>query len=203
MRTEMEEGYIKFNCKWTESELDSEEGISEINFAREKLYALGWIGVLPDGIGFGNISLRRNGNEFLITGTQTGAIEKLDRRHFSLVTNYSVKENSITCIGPLKASSESLTHAMIYECSPETKAVIHIHNSEMWNKLLNKAPTTNANAEYGTPEIANEIRRLFSDSRVKQEKIIVLGGHQDGILAFGKNIKEALNVILQNNSDKF
>jgi ribulose-5-phosphate 4-epimerase/fuculose-1-phosphate aldolase len=195
---EMEEGYIKFNCNWIEGEGSYDEIVARINPVREKLYALGLIGVLPDGIGFGNISVRIKGMEFLITGSSTGGIKQLSRNHYSRVTEYDIRKNRLTCIGPIKASSESLTHAMIYECSPETNAVIHIHSNELWNKLIHKVPTTSEDAPYGTAEIADEIRKLFDKKEVLKEKIIVMGGHSDGILAFGKDIDEAMSIILKN-----
>jgi L-ribulose-5-phosphate 4-epimerase len=195
---EMEEGYIKFKCNWIEGESCSDENVAKINTVREKLYKLGLIGVLPDGIGFGNISVRTCGLEFLITGSSTGGIEHLNRNHYSLVTKYDIRKNSLTCIGPVKASSESLTHAMIYECSQETNAVIHIHSVELWKRLMHKVPTTSADAAYGTAEMADETRKLFDDKEVAKEKIVVMGGHRDGILAFGKNLDDALKIILKN-----
>lgn len=194
----MEEGYIKFRCNWIEGECDSQERISKINVVRDKLYSLGLIGAYPDGIGFGNISIRGSDLEFLITGSATGGIEHLDQNHFSLVTEYDIRKNSLTCIGPVKASSESLTHAMIYECSLETNAVIHVHSADLWKKLMNKVPTTSADAAYGTVEMADAIRKLFDDKDVVREKIIVMGGHPEGILAFGKGLEEALSILLKN-----
>ncbi len=192
----MEEGYIKFNCTRIEGEVGSDEIIEKMNTVREKLHSLELIGVLPDGIGFGNISVRTNAMEFLITGSSTGGIKSLNRKHYSLVTEYNIHQNSLTCIGHVNASSESLTHAMIYECSPETNAVIHVHSGDLWKKLMNKVPTTSADAAYGTSEIADEIRRLFDNLEVQKEKIIIMGGHSDGIISFGKNPVEALEIIL-------
>ncbi len=194
----MEEGYIKFNCNWIRGECGSPETITKINGVREKLYKRGLIGAYPDGIGFGNISVRTQGFEFLITGSATGGMENLNRDHFSLVKDYKISENSLTCIGPLKASSESLTHAMIYECSPETNAVIHVHSDEMWKKLMHNVPTTSEDAAYGTVEMADAIRNLFDGEEVVKEKIIVMGGHPEGILAFGKDLDEALSNLLEN-----
>ena len=105
-------------------------------------------------------------------------------------------QNSLTCTGPIKASSESLSHAVVYECSPETNAVIHIHNLDMWEKYIYKFPSTKAHALYGTPEIANEIKRLFSDTNLRVKKFIVMGGHREGIISFGKTLDEAGRILL-------
>ena len=193
----MDEGYIKFNCNWIKTNLIPEDKVVAINVWRDIMYKQGFIGVYDDGIGFGNISNRCEGQTFLITGSSTGELEKLNENHYSLVTNYNLLQNSLTCKGPIIASSESLTHALIYECSPETNAVIHIHNIDIWNNLIHKVPTTNIEATYGTPEMANEIKRLFSESEVAAEKIIVMGGHKEGIISFGRTLEEAGNILLK------
>ena len=193
----MDEGYIKFNCNWIKTNLIPEDKAVAINVWRDIMYKQGFIGVYDDGIGFGNISVRCEDQTFLITGSSTGEFEKLNENHYSLVTNYNLLQNSLTCKGPIKASSESLTHALIYECSPETNAVIHIHNIDMWNNLIHKVPTTKIEATYGTPEMANEIKRLFSESEVAAEKIIVMGGHKEGIISFGSTLEEAGNILLK------
>jgi len=187
----MQEGYIKFNCNWIKAGPVSQDYARKMNVWRDKLYALGLIGVYENGIGFGNISMRHEGNTFVITGSATGGLKQLNENHFTLVTSYDLEQNSLECKGPIKASSESLTHAAIYESTREVQVVIHVHNMEMWKKLINKVPTSRADAEYGTPEMAGEIKRLFRESNVKEEKILVMGGHEEGIITFGDNLDEA------------
>lgn len=191
-----QEGYIKFNCLWEKTDPVPEEIISDINYWRDVMYRKKLIGMYPDGIGFGNISIRLSGKTFLISGTATGGIEKLNAGHYVKVEDYDLKKNELTCRGPVKASSESLSHAVIYECSPETMAVIHIHNFELWEKLLHHFPTTAKEIPYGTPEMAMEIKRLFSETKVTEEKIIVMEGHPEGIITFGKTPEEAGSVLL-------
>ena len=67
----------------------------------------------------------------------------------------------------------------------------------MWEKLLNIVPTTPENIEFGTPEMAWEISRLFKKTDVKKKKIIVMGGHKEGIISFGKSLDEAGNILLK------
>ena len=102
------------------------------------MFNLGLIGAYPDGTGYGNISIRINYNSFIITGTGTGKLNELNNKHYTRVDSYNFNANSIHCSGPIKASAESLTHAMIYECSPETKAVIHVHDIRAEAKLMFK-----------------------------------------------------------------
>ena len=192
----MDEGYIKFNCNWIPSNDVPLDKVALLNVWREIMYNKGFIGVYPDGIGFGNISMRCNEKTFLISGSATGGLPTLSESHYSLVTNYDLSSNSVTCVGPLKASSESLTHALIYECSATTNAVIHIHNLNLWSRLLHHAPTSSENITYGTPGMANEIKRLFDETALSKEKIIVMGGHREGIISFGKDLEEAGSILL-------
>lgn len=193
----MDEGYIKFNCNWIQSGNIPVNKVAALNVWRDILYNKGFIGIYPDGIGFGNISMRAEEKTFLISGTATGGLKTLDENHYSMVTEYNLDTNSITCKGPLKASSESLTHAMVYETSSETNAVIHIHHLELWNKLMHQVPTSNENVPYGTPEMGYEIKRLFEESNLKKEKILVMAGHREGIISFGKDLEEAGNILLR------
>jgi len=167
----MDEGYIKFNCNWIPSNDIPLNKVTVLNMWREIMYKKGLIGVYPDGIGFGNISMRCNEKTFLISGNATGGLATLSESHYSLVTNYNLSTNSVTCVGPLKASSESLTHALIYEYSAASNAVIHIHDLNLWNRFIHHVPTSSENISYGTPEMANEIKRLFDETYCR-EKII-------------------------------
>jgi ribulose-5-phosphate 4-epimerase/fuculose-1-phosphate aldolase len=192
----MDEGYIKFNCKRIPSDDIPLDKVAMLNIWRKIMYDKGLIGMYPDGIGFGNISIRFYETSFLISGSATGGIRILDKSHYAIVTEYNLANNSLICKGPINASSESLTHAMIYECSPSTNAVIHIHNLVLWKKLMHKVPTSDEKVPYGTPEMAKEIKRLFEETSLSSEKIIVMGGHEEGIISFGKNLEEAANVML-------
>lgn len=193
----MDEGYIKFKCLWLQAPPLSQKRIAAINAWRDKLFALGLIGVYPDGVGFGNISMRFRGNTFIISGSATGALQKLDGQHYVLVNEYDLAQNSLVCTGPIQASSESLSHAAVYESSPETLAVIHVHHLGLWESLLNKVPTTSPVAAFGTPEMAYEIRLLFRETEVAEEKILVMGGHREGIISFGASLEEAGKVLLK------
>ena len=150
----MDDGIIKFNCNWSRSMSFSDEEISGINAWRDRLFNLGLIGAYLDGTGYGNISIRADNNSFIITGTGTGGLKKLNKDHYTLVYDYDIEKNSLFCKGPIMASSDSLSHAVIYNCSPDTKAVIHFHNMNIWKDHINKIPTTNPNVLYGTVDMA-------------------------------------------------
>ena len=206
----IEEGYIKYRCYWTKKAAVTEKEIKTLNLWRGKLYRSGLIGQYDDGIGFGNISCRMADSafdsntskntqkpEFIISGTQTGGIKQLTARHYTKVSDFDWQENYVTCVGAIKASSESLTHGALYAANPEINGVIHIHDLALWQKLLDKVPTTNPNCAYGTPQMAEEIIELCQQRECQQQKIIVMSGHREGILAFGSNLAEAGEVLLK------
>jgi len=196
MANHNETGSIKFHCNWIQSEAVDDKTITDINRWRDILFKHQLIGVYPNGIGYGNISIRLRGQEFLISGTSTGHLEKLTTAHYSIVTGYDFPENHVTCKGPIKASAESLTHAAIYEMDPEINAIIHVHSKPIWESLLNKVPTTSVEVEYGTPEMALEMKRLFNTTKLIENKILVMAGHEEGVITFGRDLEEAGVLIL-------
>ena len=143
-----EEGYIKFRLEWEENSLTDLPDLSELNTIRTKLYDLGLIGVLPDGIGFGNISIRISENKFIISGTQTGHLRELSEKHYALVDDFSIDDNWVKCTGETKASSESMTHAAIYTANTNIQSVVHVHNKPLWEESRNIEFTTNEKIEY-------------------------------------------------------
>lgn len=194
----MTEGYIKFQCNWEQEEMRiPEKMFLSLEKERSRLYQLSLIGMYPDGIGFGNISVRTKGSSFIITGSATGQFNKLDQSHYSLVSAYNFANNSILCKGLTKASAESLTHAAVYEMLPEVGAVVHVHCLWLWERLLNNYPTTSGEIEYGTPEMALAVQSLAAELVSSDKKIIIMGGHREGILAFGKNLEEATTQIIK------
>ena len=193
----IDEGYIKYRCFWQEVPAIAPAEIVELNRWRTKLYQLGLIGEYDNGIGFGNISIRLNGSsQLIISGTQTGGVANLTTQHYSKVTDFDWQKNYVTCQGLTKASSETLTHGAIYVAEPSVNAVVHVHHGQLWHKLLDRFPTTNPDCAYGTPEMAEEIVRLCQQSSTQQQKIIIMSGHEEGILTFGESLAEASNVML-------
>lgn len=192
----LDEGYVKFECNWRNKSLPIPVPDSLL-FWRDKMHQLGLIGYYPQHkVGYGNISIRTK-QGILISGTQTGNIYPISSSDFTLVTAYNIDNNNVTCQGLIKASSETMTHAVIYEAEPSINAVIHIHHLELWKKLLHKIPTTRKETPYGTPEMAKEIIRLFQqEPTLKENKTIVMAGHEEGIVVFAKNLEEAGKIIL-------
>ena len=194
----IDEGYIKYQCNWIVSAPVNTDDIKELNQWREKLYKLGFLGEYDNGIGFGNISIRYSEpGQFIISGTQTGNLSYLSEQHYTRVINFDLEHNCLTCEGPIAASSESLTHATVYDANPTVNAIIHVHHLELWKKLMDKIPTTSRDCRYGTPEMAKEILRLFEEDNLLAKKILVMSGHEEGIISLGRNLEEAGNVLLR------
>jgi ribulose-5-phosphate 4-epimerase/fuculose-1-phosphate aldolase len=184
-----QEGVIKFKCNWIKTAPLNFELIKELNEWRDKLYDAKLIGE-TEGIGYGNISIRYE-NSFIISGTSTGKLPKLTAEHYTLVTGYDLDKNTLTNAGPILASSESLTHAVIYEHEKDVNAIMHVHHLELWKKLLKMFPATGKDIEYGTPSMARAICKLFEDSNLAEEKIFAMAGHEGGIVSFGNDPDEA------------
>jgi Class II Aldolase and Adducin N-terminal domain len=190
--------YVKFTYECARAEIAPFERLAELNECRRKLRELHMIGVDSSGIGFGNLSVRdgATGN-FYVSGSATGGLPKLALADCVRVVAYDFEKNWVCYKGSAIPSSESLTHAAIYESDPTTSAVIHCHHSDLWATLLDRAPTSSRAVAYGTPEMAYEIMRLFKASEVRTRNILVMAGHEGGILAFGKNLEDAFEVVMR------
>lgn len=192
-----QEGVIKYQQNWNQSSKLPDFDISPLIEYRNKCFENQWIGFDKTyNVGYGNISLRyKNNPQFFISGSQTGHIPKLDKTHISFIQQFNIKQNTIDSIGLIKASSESLTHAAIYELSDKIGAVIHIHNKPLWEKHKNILPTTNSQIEYGTPEMAGEVHRLFETTENKNTGILIMAGHEDGIISWAADFEPAFELL--------
>jgi L-ribulose-5-phosphate 4-epimerase len=190
--------YIKFSCESRAADITSFSGLAELNPYRRKLLQLRVIGVDSYGLGFGNLSIRDGAtNNFYITGSATGGIPELTAADCARVVAYDFERNCVRYEGSAIPSSESLTHAAIYESDARAGAIIHCHDSKLWTALMNQAPTSSKAAEYGTPELAYEIMQLFKHTDVQSRKIVVMAGHEGGIVTFGTDLQEAFAVLMR------
>lgn len=191
-----DEGYVKFSADWQHTPPFPEAEIAILNAFRRELYEMGLIGAYENGIGFGNISRRaESGGLCYISGSKTGLLTHLDARHYALVTEVEALENRLSCTGPVMASSEAMSHAVIYEECPEVNGVIHVHDLQLWKSLMHKVPTTDAAAPYGSPEMVESIRQLLEKTDLKARKIFVMEGHEEGVFTFGTDLAEAMAVL--------
>jgi L-ribulose-5-phosphate 4-epimerase len=189
--------YVKFTYKRVRADIAPFTALAELNACRRRLLHLRVMGVDSNRVGFGNVSVRDGvSKNFYITGSATGGLPELRPTDCVRVVAYDFARNWLRYEGAAIPSSESLTHAAIYKSEASTSAVIHCHDSDLWAALLNRRPTTSKSVPYGTPEMAYEIIRLFKETDVRSKKILVMAGHEPGVVTFGKNLGDAFDVIM-------
>jgi ribulose-5-phosphate 4-epimerase/fuculose-1-phosphate aldolase len=199
------EGVIRFSAEHRAAILPPERVrsiVCALSSWREILAQTGLVGQDParyGGAGYGNVSGRlppfpgdRGRRAFLITGSQTGGKQHLSISDYCLVDAYDDRRNWVRSTGPLLPSSESLTHGALYDLSPRIRYVLHGHCPVIWrNAGALSLPTTDAAVEYGTPEMAREMRRLYQTTSLSERRVLAMGGHEDGVVAFGVSLEEA------------
>jgi hypothetical protein len=187
----LDEGVIKFDdSDFTQMSLEEPDKITPLEEWRRRLFELGLIGEYPiEKVGYGNVSqIINQQRHFLITGTQTGKLEHLSSDHYTIVTAANLKENKLSAAGPIRASSESLTHSTIYQCNPSITCVFHIHSTKIWEGMIrDELPATAETTPYGTFEMATEVGEIVGKSA---SGVIVMKGHQDGVIAYGRSLSE-------------
>jgi hypothetical protein len=69
-------------------------------------------------------------------------------------------------------------------------ALIHGCWSELWSQADSIGiPVPHRDVHYGTRGKAEEVCRLFHNNPVGVLKIFTMGGHEDGIVAFGSSLE--------------
>ncbi|BBA34547.1 putative integral membrane protein [Methylocaldum marinum] len=193
------EGVIKYRLNFTAAPAVDHVVIAELNAWRTILYRLRLTGLDPrryGGLAYGNASIRQGPAAFLISGTQTGGHPRISAEHYSLVTGFDLEQNLIIAQGPIAPSSEALTHAAVYRSENGIECVLHVHSPEIWEKAETLGiPVTDPKVGYGTPEMALEVGHLVLDSK---NPVIAMGGHEDGIIAFGGTVEEAAASLIRN-----
>lgn len=197
------EGVIKFQLDFQEGPSPAEDLLRELNAWRSIFRQLGLIGQDPeryDGYGFGNLSRRlpgQDGAAFLISGTQTGHLPSLGADHYATVHQCNPAINQLKSSGQTQPSSEALSHGVLYQCNPNIHWVMHLHCPEIFdNGMSLRLPYTSPAADYGTPEMAAEIQRLASDYSHSNPHLLIMSGHQDGILAYGSSAAETASLAI-------
>jgi ribulose-5-phosphate 4-epimerase/fuculose-1-phosphate aldolase len=193
-----ETGAVKFQAERSAATLEPFPGLAELNNYRTKLRQLGLLGVDANGIGFGNISMRDGtSTRFYITGSDSGAKTELTLSDCTRVLAGDLARNWLLFEGAAMASSESLTHAALYEADDSIGAIMHGHSLSLWKTLLEQGLMTPASVEYGTPAMARAVRSLLEKTNVRETKAFAMAGHAEGVIAFGANLGDAYNVLLE------
>jgi hypothetical protein len=193
--THRDEGYIKFSFAHEAAPPPAHPLLHDLMRIRDDLHEWELIGVLPEGIGYGNLSARIGDSlRFVITASGTGLEYPIGPHHFCEVVSFDIDRNSVACRGPLPASSESMSHGAVYAARPDTQTVLHIHDRLVFQMLLREgAPQTPPGAAFGTPEMARAIGQLAAG--LPPVAVVVMAGHEDGLLAFAPDPKAARDAL--------
>lgn len=185
------EGVIKFALEFRCGPPPEAAQVQELDAWRLIFRRLGLLGQNPQryaGLGFGNLSRRAGGDlpagAFIISGTQTGGLERLTPADYVTVLSCDPDCNRVIACGPVRPSSEALSHGVLYQTDPRIDWVMHLHCPDIFaagSRL--RLPTTDPGAPYGSPQMAAEIRRLCPAAG--WPGLLIMGGHTDGVLAFG------------------
>lgn len=199
-----DEGITKFDLAFTPSAPLPAGRLRAAIVWRNILWRLGLVGQDPTrygGVGYGNVSQRLGKARepcFAITGTQTGALPGIGADHFGIVTACDLRTNRVHAEGPIAPSSESLTHAMLYRIDASVRYVFHVHSPEIWRaRTALKLPATATAIPYGTAAMGAEVRRLKCSGAFVRRRIVVMTGHEDGVIAFGRSADQAGTVLLR------
>jgi ribulose-5-phosphate 4-epimerase/fuculose-1-phosphate aldolase len=204
------EGVVKFTAEHTHSALPARRYgglVCQLVAWREIMSKTQLVGQDPrlyGGAGYGNVSGRvgppgagLGRRAMLITGTQTGGLERVGLGHFCLVERYDYHRNTVESRGSVEPSSETMTHGAIYDLSPHIRFVFHGHGPVIWRQARAlRIPTSDEAVAYGTPAMAEEVHRLYRSSSLAQTGIMAMGGHEDGIIVFGRTAEEAGRVLI-------
>jgi hypothetical protein len=191
-----QEGVIKFRLDFEQRAPRNASELSELNAWRSVLRDTGLIGQDTSrycGLGYGNLSMRlppwdvpAEQRSFLVSGTQSSGLPEAGPEHYAVVTRCLPAQNRIRAHGPVRPSSEAMTHGMLYALDPTVRYVFHAHSAEIWrNATKLQVPSTDSAVAYGTPAMADEVRRLFAETSVQETRVFIMGGHEDGVISFG------------------
>lgn len=196
MTEQKQEGVTQYQCQLDAVDLHWPEPLlSELNAWRGKLLTAGWVGQNPQrysGLGFGNLSLRQPSPQypeaFLITASQTGHLGWLNSKAWSWVVDASFSANWVKAKGCQPPSSETLSHAALYQANPNIQAVVHIHAPELWQAACRlEVLSIPQSITYGSTAMAQAI---YTQGQANSGLLVMLG-HQDGLLAWGGSLEEA------------
>lgn len=192
------DGVIQFQLHHRAAPPPDAAATALLSTLRDALHARGWIGRDParyGGLGYGNVSRRLEADAFLVSATQTGHLSTLAAVAWVTVTAASPATNELWSEGACKPSSESLTHAAIYQAC-DAAFVCHIHHPALWRAICADAlrlPKTPASATYGTPAMAEALGQITV--RTALPFAAAMTGHEDGLMAAANSPAELLELL--------
>lgn len=146
-----------------------------------------------DGYGYGNLSIR-HGDGFLISASQTSGSLDVTADDFVTISSWQFDRFWVEASGSQPPSSETLTHAMIYEGDASVSCVLHAHCPQIWQHLAD-LPCTSADTTYGSPAMAEEVRFLMRN-QPERPLVFTTRGHEDGVFVCGPRLEEAAQTLI-------
>jgi L-fuculose-phosphate aldolase len=138
----------------------------------------------------GNVSVRfREGFVITASGCNLGLMEQ---NELVYVSRCEVEKEQVYYYGPLKPSSESLMHHLIYRGHGEAGAVVHAHDplTGTTHILQGEVEETLREEPYGTLRLAE----LAIDTFAGGHSVILLKNH--GYIAYGRTLTEAFDSVV-------
>ena len=163
---------------------------------REVLKRLGLLGQDParyGGLGFGNLSARdrTRPDEMIITASQTSGAEALEDDDLVRIVRSNPARFWVDAVGRQPPSSETLTHAMIYQADAAVHWVFHAHSPDIWRRAAALGlPATPAQVAYGSAEMVQAVAELIARQEPGPLAFVTLG-HEDGVFACGASADDA------------
>lgn len=173
---------------------------AELAAWRSILYQLGLLGQSQDlyeGYAYGNLSLRTSTSEdFVITASQTSGEAHLHPEHLVHVTHCNLSRFWIEARGTEPPSSESVTHAMIYQADQRMRCVFHVHSQTIWqSRSVLKLPQTGVDVPYGSMAMVEAVDELMQTQQ-SRPLVFATAGHEDGVFACGHTPRECGNLLV-------
>ena len=111
--------------------------LSGLQRARQRLFGAGfdWRTRRATAWGTETSSQRFGSNGQFLSPTQTGGKPELAASDHAWVLEADVLHNRLHSTGETKPSSESLTHALLYQLSDAVISVVHVHCPRLWAQL--------------------------------------------------------------------
>ncbi|MEQ8857120.1 MAG: class II aldolase/adducin family protein [Pseudomonadales bacterium] len=139
------------------------------------------------GLGFGNLSARdpQQPEQFVITASQTAGTPAFEDADLVRIVAGNTARFWVDALGHQPPSSETLTHAMVYQADASVGWVLHGHSPDIWQRAEELAlPATAADVPYGSPAMVDAVAGLLA-AHPGRPLVFVTLGHRDGVFGCG------------------
>jgi ribulose-5-phosphate 4-epimerase/fuculose-1-phosphate aldolase len=190
---------VKFKTIFTGTDIPSAQGMRNLKRWCAVFQSRALAPAYPGG-SYGNLSYRpvSSENSFIITASGISLCKSIDSDAFVTVVHCDTGGQTVYAMGVKEPSSETFMHYHIYRERKDVVAVFHGHSCEILaaQPMLN-IPSTPAEAEYGTPELASQVSAL-----AKEYNFFIIRNH--GFVSLGASMYEAgaaaLDILMRSES---